>query len=548
MASLLPTQPIDAQKGRDSSPTSDSDSETQNVIPEYGSYPNHVFTNPTVGEYWRKKYYDANYEGRHRFDPAFTWTADEEKRLRRKVDMRIITWAWMMFMSLDLNRRNINRAITDRMLPELDMNTNDYNYGQTVFLVSFLAAELPSGLISKKVGPDRWIPFLVVSWSITAASQAALTNKAGYYTVRCILGLLMGGFIPDIVLYLTYWYKSNELPTRLAWFWTVLSTCNIFGSLLAAGILQMRGINGWSGWQWLFLIEGIITAVVGVISWFAMPASPCQTSGRGRGKGWFSEHEEKILVNRLLRDDPSKGDMNNRQSIGFMGLVKSFWDFDLWPTYLIGFCAYIPPNPPAAYLGLILRELGFNTLEANLLNIPGQFLFLVNLLILTKISSYFKERAIISSSSNIWILPFLIAIVTLPDNASYWIRYGLLSGIISYPYCHAILVAWNSQNSNTVRTRAVSAALYNMFVQSGNIVAVNIYRDDDRPLYRRGNRILLAICSFNIVLFYAVKWYYLRRNAQRDKIWNAMTADQQEEYIATTKDEGAKRLDFRFAH
>lgn len=66
-----------------------------------------------------------------------------------------------------------------------------------------------------------------------------------------------------------------------------------------------------------------------------MPASPCQTSGRGRGKGWFSDHEEKIMVNRLLRDDPSKGDMNNRQSIGMNGILKSLWDFDLWPTYIV---------------------------------------------------------------------------------------------------------------------------------------------------------------------------------------------------------------------
>jgi len=67
-----------------------------------------------------------------------------------------------------------------------------------------------------------------------------------------------------------------------------------------------------------------------------MPASPCQTPGRGRGKsGWFIEHEEKIMVNRLLRDDPSKGDMNNRQAVGFSGLIKSFTDYDLWPTYIV---------------------------------------------------------------------------------------------------------------------------------------------------------------------------------------------------------------------
>lgn len=104
-----------------------------------------------------------------------------------------------MFVSLELNRRNINRAISDNMLPELGMNTNDFNYGQTIFLVSFLAAELPSGLISKKLGPDIWIPSIICMWSVISAAQAGLTSKTGYYVIRCLLGLLMGGFIPDTV-------------------------------------------------------------------------------------------------------------------------------------------------------------------------------------------------------------------------------------------------------------------------------------------------------------------------------------------------------------
>ena len=151
----------------------------------------------------------------------------------------------------------------------------------------------------------------------------------------------MGGFIPDIVLWLTYFYKSTELPTRLAWFWTALSTCNIVGSLLAAGILQMRGTHGWSGWQWLFLIEGLITGVIGLFSWGLMPPGPCQTKHWFRGKnGWFTDHEEYIMVNRLLRDDPSKGDMNNRQAVGPIRLLKACKDWELWPLYIIGLCAY----------------------------------------------------------------------------------------------------------------------------------------------------------------------------------------------------------------
>ncbi|KAH7057053.1 major facilitator superfamily domain-containing protein [Macrophomina phaseolina] len=531
--------------GTDSREESISDVEVQG---DYGSGRDHIFSDTKVADYWRNIYENAKYEGSHRFDPAFTWTAQEELRVRRKVDLRVMVWCWLMFVALDLNRRNINRAISDDMLEELGMDTNDYNYGQTIFLVSFLAAELPSGLISKKLGPDIWIPFIITSWSIISAAQAGLTNKTGYYVCRCLLGLLMGGFIPDTVLYMTYWYKTKELPIRLSWFWTVLSTCNIIGSLLAAGILQMRGLQGWSGWQWLFLIEGCITTVIGVASWAIMPPGPCQTAGRLRGKGWFNEHEEKILVNRILRDDPSKGDMHNRQGVNLQRLWKCLKDYDLWPLYIVGLTNYIPPNPPQNYLSYILRQMGFSTFEANLLTIPSQFLFGVNLLIISWISERVNERAIVSSFSNIWILPWLAALVGLGARASEWVRYALLTGLLSYPYCHAILVAWNSRNSNSVRTRAVSAALYNMFVQAGNIIGSNIYREDDRPLYQRGNKILLAICCFNVVLLYVVKYYYVAKNKRREEAWAKLTGEEKIDYIQNTKDEGAKRLDFRFTH
>ncbi|KAF2851519.1 MFS general substrate transporter [Plenodomus tracheiphilus IPT5] len=533
--------------GRDSE--SSSSDIAKKEVPPHGSYDDHPFSEPATAEHWARVYEAAKYEGRHRFDPNYTWSAEEEKRLVRKLDLKITLWAWVMFVSLDLNRKNINRAISDNMLKDLGMNTNDFNYGQTIFLSSFLFAELPSGLISKKLGADRWIPTIICAWSIVSASQCALQTKAQYYALRCVLGLLMGGFIPDIVLWLTYFFKGRELPLRLAWFWTALSFCNIAGSLLASGILQMRGINGWGGWQYLFLFEGLITLVIGIFAYGLMPPGACQTKHWFRGKsGWFNEHEERILVNRILRDDPSKGDMNNRQAVGPSLLWKAACDWEQWPLYLLGLLVYIPPAPPSTYLSYILRRLGFSVFHANLLAIPSQFLYAVQLLIITWLSDKFKERSIISSLSNLWIFPWLVALVTLPADANPWIRYALLSGLLSYPYCHAILVGWNAKNSNSVRTRAVSAAFYNMFVQSGNIISSNIYRDDDQPLYRRGNKILLAICVFNVFLFYSVKAFYIWRNQVRERQWNAMTKEEQEDYVISTKDEGMKRLDFRFVH
>jgi hypothetical protein len=94
----------------------------------------------------------------------------------------------------------------------------------------------------------------------------------------------------------------------------------------------------------------------------------------------------------------------------------------------------------------------------------------------------------------------------------------------------------------------VASAFYNMCVQASQIISQNIYRDDDKPLYRRGNKVLIAICAYNFVVFIGAKLYYVNINRKRDRIWSAMSKEEKEIYLETSKDKGNKRLDFRFAH
>lgn len=127
-----------------------------------------------------------------------------------------------------------------------------------------------------------------------------------------------------------------------------------------------------------FLLEGVLTLAIGIWSAFMMAPSPTQTKAWYRPKGWFSEREEKILVNRILRDDPSKGDMHNRQAISIKMLWKSLCDYHLWPIYAVGLTFGIPAGPPDQYLTLTLRNLGFDTFNSNLLSIPAQVATTVN--------------------------------------------------------------------------------------------------------------------------------------------------------------------------
>ncbi|RVD87829.1 uncharacterized protein DFL_002037 [Arthrobotrys flagrans] len=489
------------------------------------------------------------YEGRHRYDPTYEWDPKEEKRLVRKIDWKICSWACLMFFALQLDRGNIGQALSDNMLGDLKLNTDDFNTGQTIFLVSFLLAELPSQLISKKLGPDNWIPVQMISWSLVASFQAFLSGKGSFYACRALIGMIEGGFIADVILYLSYFYTGKELPIRLAFFWVAYQATQIVAAFLAFGILRMRGVNGMEGWRWLFALEGTLTGIIGVISWFYLPPSPTQTKSWFRGQdGWFTEHEEKIMVNRILRDDPGKGDMHNRQALSPRLLCESFKDYDMWPIYLMGLTWQIPMAPMTNYLTLQLRAAGFGTFDTNLLTIPAYVLFIIQLLFWTWFSEKINMRIIVPLIAQFWAIPIVIALAVLPGTASPWVKFALATLLVGHPYPHAVLVALTSRNAGSVRTRTVASALYNMFIQADGIIASNIYRDHDKPLYRTGNRVLIAIGVYNIFMIIGARQYYIWRNKKRDEVWNAMTKDEKEHYLRTTTDKGNKRLDFRFAY
>lgn len=529
-----------------SNPTTNSS--TSSISNPSGGAPDTVFAHS--GSSNLAKFYRPidSYEGLHRYDPEFVWSPQQERRLVRKVDWRICSWVCLMFFALQLDRGNISQALSDNMLGDLGLTTNDYNTGQTIFYLCFLSAELPSQMISKRLGPDRWIPVQMVSWSLVASFQAFLSGRSSFFACRALLGLIEGGFIPDVILYLSYFYTSSELPRRLSNFWVSYQSTNIISAFMAFGLLRMRGVNGMEGWRWLFALEGLLTGLIGLVSYVYLPPSPTQTASWFRGKhGWFDETEEKILVNRILRDDPSKGDMHNRQGLSLPLFWEAPTDYDMWPIYLLGLTWLIPTQPMTQHLTLQLKSVGFDTFETNLLTIPGYMLFILGLLFWTWLSEKTNQRFLTALVSQLWAFPLLVAVAVLPEGAGPWTRWAISTLLVGHPYVHAILVAITSRNAGSVRTRTVASALYNMCVQASSIIASNVYREGDKPLYRTGNRVLVGVCVYNMVVFLGAKWYYVWRNKRKAAVWDGMTEQEREHYLATTEERGNRRLDFRFA-
>ena len=202
------------------------------------------------------------------------------------------------------------------------------------------------------------------------------------------------------------------------------------------------------------------------------------------------------MVNRVIRDDPSKGTMHNREPITPKLLWKSLCDFDLWPLYIIGLTFETPMTTPKQYLTLTLKGMGFGTFVTNLLTIPSTVVSTIMMLLITYISEITGQLTLVSVVGQIWALPFMVYLYVVDINtANRWAVWVVMTLLLGYPNCkttlsnisimtlllmqitaHAIQVNWNSRNSNTVRSRTVSAAMYNMTVQASSIIASNIYR------------------------------------------------------------------------
>ncbi|KAF8493574.1 allantoate permease [Gautieria morchelliformis] len=501
-----------------------------------------VYDDPVLAPHYQPH---PAFENLHRFDPAARWTYREEKALVRKVDWLVMLWAAIAFSALSIDRDNLSQANSDNFLKDLRLTTNDFNFGNSLYRISFLAAELPSQLVSKRLGPDRWIPIQMCLWSIVITAQFWLSGRTSFLTCRVLLGLMQGGFVPDLVLYLSYFYKKTELPLRLACFWASTNISTVVSSFLAFGVLRMRGVLGKSGWSYVI---GLITLLIGISTFFRMPPSPTQTKAWFRPKGWFTEREETILVNRILRDDPTKGDMHNRQGLSLRCLFQTALDYDLYPLYILGVMVGIPTSPPETYLTLSLKNFGFSTLQTNLLTIPSTVVGMVTLFAITLISEAVDSRSLVSMAEDLWVLPCLVTLYLLPAMPNPWTYYIVATVLLSYPYSPHEM-AWCSRNAGGVASRTVNASLYNMFLQASGVISANIYRADDAPRYQRGNRALIIVCCVNLLILYpGTRMYYKWRNSLRDARWNAMSPQEKAQYLSTTTDQGNRRLDFRFAY
>ncbi|KAK7208630.1 major facilitator superfamily domain-containing protein [Myxozyma melibiosi] len=476
-----------------------------------------------------------------------SWTEEEDRRVRFKADWRIMTWACVMFLSLQLNRINIVNVLTTDFLMDLGMQQNDYNLGQTIYFFSFLVMEIPTQIMNTIVGPTIWIPTMMTTWALVGFLQTFITNKASYLATRAILGACQGGFVPGIALYVTSFYKAHEVATRLAMLWSTQYITNSISALLASGIFNMDGLNGWHNWQWLFFLEGLLSLSIGISTFFMMPSFRKPVISKV-----FTARETAILRARVILDDPSKSKaldgsrVSMMKSLGPRDIITTLTDIYLIPLFLLAWLGFLPSVASYQFMTIMFRSYGYATFEANLLVIPANMTIMTGMLVASFVSDKYRKRWPIPIAAMTWVLPFLILQRVLPDDTPYGLRVFCVIFTVGFPYYTPVLMSWLSANVGDQSKRALAIAIYNIGVQCGSISASNVYRAGDAPFYRNGNSLLIGVSVLVVLITLSTRWLFKRENLRRDMMWSMMTSEEREDYSATTTDKGNRRLDFRF--
>jgi MFS family permease len=222
-----------------------------------------------------------------------------EARTYAKVDRRLIPFLFLCYILAYLDRVNVGFAKL-QMLPDLALSEVAFGTGAGIFFAGYFLFEVPSYLLLKRFGARTWIARIMVSWGIISSAMMWVKSEWAFYGVRFLLGVAEAGFFPGIIFYLTLWYPSRMRSTRTAWFVSAIAVSGVVGSPISGLVMDgLSGVLGLAGWQWLFLVEGLPSIVVGIWVWFYLDSNIAQAK-------WLGVEEKALLVRNLDAEDRHK--------------------------------------------------------------------------------------------------------------------------------------------------------------------------------------------------------------------------------------------------
>ncbi|KAF9234656.1 MFS general substrate transporter [Melanogaster broomeanus] len=496
-------------------------------------------------------------------------TAEQEVKLWRKIDLRLIPIITLMYLLSFMDRGNIGNAKLDGLVTQLNLTGDKYNIALMMyFIVSNLLfsfnqvtstsfshiAFLSSHQISQSKlydHPGMCMSYILVvvlpGYKMAAGDHGPMGpghDADGYpqlVGVRVCLGAAEAGLYPGVAYYLTRWYPKYMYQYRIAMFTGAATLAGAFSGLLAYAINFMNGDGGLEGWSWIFILEGLLTILIASAAAFIMVDYPSTAK-------FLTTEERSFVIERRRRDAGLDEEHDAAQQVW-----AAFTDWQVWALASMAFSFVVPLYGITYFLPTIIFDFGYSTAVSQLLTIPPYVLATISLLTAAHFSDKLKLRSpFIFAAQLTSLVGYIINISNAPSGVKYFGTYLCVIGTYTSIPGSFIDTADDNRLANNLGgryKRAVGMALQISVGNLGGVVASIIFRTQDEPRYLLGHGLEIMFTSIGLIVLLLTVLTYKRINARRDR---EELLDQQQGEKAEPKQAGGagplgdRALSFRY--
>ncbi|KAL4789437.1 major facilitator superfamily domain-containing protein [Aspergillus venezuelensis] len=446
----------------------------------------------------------------HHEEALSAFSPQEHKRLIRRIDLRLVVTLGCLYCISLLDRTNLGAASVAGMQPDLNMNASNNGYSITslVFFITYTIFQIPATVIIRKVGPRIFLSSIVFFWGAVMIGFGFVPSWPAMAGLRIILGALEAGFYPGCVYLLSTWYTRYELQKRNAAFYLIGSTASGFGGILAYGLMQMDGLGGQDGWRWIFIIEGILTCVLGFGSYLILVDFPEKSP-----KSWnfLNESEAAYIVSTIQND---RSDVY-AEEFSLRTYLRNGCDSKVW-IYAVMYMLTTSNSYSIAYfLPIILQEsMGFSVVKAQCLVAPPYVAAAIVMFTQGVVADKWRTRGpIVAINAAMGLLGLgLLGYVDSPAPRYFGVFLATIAGNANCP----ALVSWQSNNIRGQWKRALTSATLIGGGSIGGILGTTVFRAQDAPDYIPGLLTTMLANAIIIVLVGALTLKFHRANKRVD--------------------------------
>ncbi|KXJ85017.1 allantoate permease [Microdochium bolleyi] len=441
----------------------------------------------------------ANYNG----DPS--WEEAEEKKLRRKVDWKLMPVLCITYGLQYYDKAMLSQAALFGLRTDLQLTVGDrYSFSAAIFYLGFIIGAYPAMWLAQRYPIDRVASGLVVVWGICLILTSASVNWQALYVQRFFLGFLESGISPLFMLIVGSWYRKNEQALRMGIWYSCTGYAACFSPLINYGLGLING--GVSSWRYMYYFAGALTILWGAALYFVLPPDPVHAKD-------FDERERFILISRLRSNNAGVRNTHFK----FAQVVELLLDLKFWIVFSIGFLSMIANGPISTFVPIIINGFGFTTLQSLLLVIPAAFYGGTVQLLLPYLA--YKYTGVRS------YLIFVAQLGTTLAALLLWLVPLSAKGALLFACCilpsvgggYAVLMGLSIANTAGYTKRSVQSSGLYVGYCLGNFVGPLVFKKEDAPRYPNGF-LVVVITAFVAGLFaLAYRFLCMWDNKRRDK-------------------------------